>query len=64
MSVETRKAEKLQKLSTEAIENILGTLAGPELEEPSQEFPLGGIVQIDGIGQVTVKQLRAELARR
>lgn len=58
------KREALGRLSTEAIQRILDTLAGPELMPPSPEVPLGGLVQITGIGQVSVADLRAELKRR
>lgn len=58
------KRSKVERLRTEAIRTILGNLSGPELKDPSPEFPLGGMVHIDGIGQVTVEDLRTELARR
>ena len=61
------KAKRAQvgTMKTEAIEHILNTLSGPEaMEEPTAEFPLGGLVFLTGIGQVPVKMLREELASR
>jgi len=63
--MDKRKVEKVKKLNTEAIQNILDTLSGPEAQDgPSPEYPLGGLVQISGIGQVPVKMLRQELVER
>jgi len=58
------KQQKVAAMSTLAIKRILGTLQSPEDREPSAEYPLGGIVHIEGIGQVKVTELREELARR
>jgi hypothetical protein len=58
------KQAKIEALNTEVIEFILSDLRSPENREPSPEYPLGGLVHITGIGQVSVKQLRGELARR
>lgn len=59
-----RKDEQIKQLGTEVLRVILGSLAGPERERPSPEFPLGGLVHIAGIGQVPVVALRRELAGR
>lgn len=58
------KQEALTRLATPVIERILGSLMGPELMEPSSTVPLGGKVHLSGIGQVSVHDLRVELARR
>ena len=58
------KREKVAGMHTEAIERILGSLSGPEAQAPSPEYPLGGQVYLSGIGYVTVKMLREELASR
>jgi len=64
MTAEKIKQKKIEGLSTEVIERTLATLAGPEAHEKSAEYPLGGLVHYEGIGQVSVQQLRGELARR
>jgi hypothetical protein len=64
MAMSNLKRQKVARMKTSAIETILNTLAGPELEPPSQERPLGGQVQISGIGAVPVPVLRQELTAR
>lgn len=59
-----RKTERIKGMQTEAIQRILSTLQAPENMEPSEAHPLGGIVHIEGIGQVSVDSLRKELASR
>lgn len=58
------KQQQVEAMPTEAIEHILATLGANEMREPSAEYPLGGLVHITSIGQVSVAALRAELARR
>ena len=58
------KRKKLSKMNTGAIHRILTHLAGPEAQPRSPEYPLGGLVHIDGIGHVSVAALTAELSQR
>jgi hypothetical protein len=57
-----QKREAITRMSTDAIRHIVEHPRPPET--PSPEFPLGGLVHIEGIGNVTLDQLRAELAGR
>lgn len=63
-ATDRRKQEQLAAMSTDAIEHILGHLTDVERGSASPERPLGGLVHITGIGQVTPRQLEAELERR
>lgn len=60
----TAKEERLANMTTEALQRISDTARGAEVEEPSVEYPLGGLVHIEGIGQVSLRAIRAELERR
>ena len=62
--MDKRKAEWVRNAPTEVLERITSSLIGNEVKERSPEFPLGGIVHLSGVGQVEVKAIRAELARR
>ena len=61
---EIRKMEKVRAMSTEALQHISDTAAGPEIRERSAEFPLGGLVHISGIGQVPLRTIRSILAEK
>jgi hypothetical protein len=61
----TQKSEAIKKMNTDALRTILNTLADQERAEPGDpRYPLAGLVHLSGIGQVSVRSLRAELARR
>lgn len=64
MTVDTLKEQKLREMSTEALQQIADVPLPPENKEPSPEFPLGGLVHITGIGQVSLKRIRAILDER
>lgn len=55
------KLQALKRMPREARENILNNLAGPEALPRTPERPLGGMVHISGIGQVTVGQIENSL---
>jgi hypothetical protein len=59
-----QKRAHVAQMKTEAIEHILNTLTGQEKEKPSEEFPLGGLVHLSGVGAVKVEWFREELATR
>lgn len=59
-----RKQKAIEEMRTEALERILSHLASPEDKPRSAEYPLGGLVHLTGVGQVSVTALRGELARR
>lgn len=55
------KRAQVKELPTETLNAILGSQG---LDGPSAEFPLRGIIRIDGIGHVPMKWLREELLQR
>lgn len=58
------KNEKLKGISTEAIRRILERPRTQGERARSQSHPLGGLVHIEGIGQVSLNRLRAVLRDR
>lgn len=56
-----QKRAAIERLETDAIERIVAAHA-PEPSTP--ERPLAGMVQITGIGQVTIRDLKQILAER
>lgn len=64
MNPNKRKSEWLATAPTDVLQRIVDSLAGPEAKDRSPEVPLGGIVQIDSVGQIQVKAIKSELALR
>ena len=61
----TEVKSKAERVSTKAIKYVLASLSDTEaMAEPSAEYPLAGQVHFRGIGWVTIRELRAELALR
>jgi hypothetical protein len=61
----TEVKSKAERVSTKAIKYVLSNLTDVEaMAEPSAEYPLAGKLHFRGIGWVTVRELRAELALR
>lgn len=61
---EQQKMKYVREMDIDVLRRIVGSLRGPEDAAPTPEKPLAGIVQLSGVGQVTTRALRAELARR
>lgn len=59
-----QKLALVQEMTTEAIERIVNQPRPAHLEVASPEYPVAGKVRIEGIGDVELKDLRAELTRR
>jgi hypothetical protein len=64
MKLAKRKQAWLNEAPTETLERIMSTLFGPELLKPSEEYPKGGVVSIEGLGEIPTVEIQAELARR
>ena len=63
--MDKRKKAWVENAPTEVLETIMGTLSEAEMEGPSYpHMPLRGIVHMSGVGQIEVKAIREELARR
>jgi len=61
----TKKADRwLEQASTETLERIVNSAAGNEIKDPTPEYPLGGLAHIDGVGRVSLADMREELGRR
>lgn len=54
----------VENAPTEVLARISRTARPPETEQPSPEYPLGGLVHMQGIGRVELKAIRKELKRR
>ena len=60
-----RKQEWVQNASTEALTTIVSSLSDQErAKEGDPAYPLAGLAHIEGVGQVKLAAIRAELERR
>lgn len=59
---DNEKQDKLAQMSTRALERIAKQMGEPVTSTP--EYPLVGVVRIEGIGNVSKASIRAELDRR